>query len=119
MAKPSCIRRPSRVRKFRTIVLPFLLVLLGSVASASVSAAPKLPEFTKDASTSNSFAPQAGITLRQATDIAKSHTNGGRVLSADRMQKPQGAEYRVRVLVDGERVVTFTVDSAGQVRQRR
>ena len=36
-----------------------------------------------------------------------------------RMQKRLGTEYRVRMLVDGERVVTVTVDPQGRVRDRR
>ncbi len=64
------------------------------------------------------FAPQPGVGLEQATQIARRHT-GGRVLSATPLQRSSGTEYRVRMLVDGERVVTVTVDASGQVKKKR
>lgn len=61
---------------------------------------------------------QPGINLREATAIARKHT-GGKVLSANPRQRGAVMEYRVRMLVDGARVVTVTVDNHGQVRERR
>ncbi len=80
---------------------------------------PNLNGITKEASaSSNYFAPQPGVTLKQATAIARKHT-GGKVLSANPRKLGGVTEYRVRMLVDGERVVTLTVDSEGQIRERR
>jgi uncharacterized membrane protein YkoI len=60
------------------------------------------------------FAPAAGISIDKATAIARKHT-GGRVLSATPKQRSNGTVYRVRMLVDGQRVVTVTVDQTGRV----
>lgn len=68
----------------------------------------------KPSSARQSFAPAPGISLEKATSIARKHT-GGRVLSASPRVRSQGTEYRVRMLVDGERVVTVTVDHRGRV----
>ncbi len=122
MAKPSCIRRPFQRWQLKTYaVRPVVLSLffLVFVSGGTAIAAPKIQDLTKDASTQNGFAPQPGLSLKEATRIAKTYTGGGRVLSASPMLKPQGVEYRVRMLVDGERVVTITVDNRGRVRQRR
>ncbi len=63
------------------------------------------------------FAPQPGVSLEQATQKARQAT-GGRVLSASPRQRSNGTEYRVRLLVDGERVITVTVDSRGRVKKK-
>ena len=68
--------------------------------------------------TSNSFAPTPGISLEKATRIAREHT-GGRVLSSTFRQRASGSEYRVRMLVDGERVITVTVDHKGRIKNKR
>ena len=101
------------------------VVLVGCLAAmmsftAYSQAAPALPtlqDFTKDAS-SNSFTTRSRVSLKQATGIARKHT-GGRVLSAHTKQRGAAVEYRVRMLVNGERVVTVTVDQSGHVRDRR
>ncbi len=100
--------------------MPLAPVLMGvwlSVACVGpVWAAEKqtdLPSM-KPSSARQSFAPAPGISLEQATSIARKHT-GGRVLSASPRVRSQGTEYRVRMLVDGERVVTVTVDHRGRV----
>ena len=68
---------------------------------------------------SNSFFAQpASISLKQATKIAKEHT-GGRVLSASPKRRGEQVEYRVRMLVNGERVRTVVVDGRGNVVSRR
>ena len=64
------------------------------------------------------FAPQPGVGIERATQIARKHT-GGRVISATPLQRSDGTEYRVRMLVDGERVVTVTVDASGRVKKKR
>lgn len=65
------------------------------------------------------FAPTkpAGISAQQATAIVRQHT-GGRVLSTNPRQVGQFMHYRVRVLVNGERVVTLTVDQRGRIARR-
>ncbi len=96
-------------------------MLLGAVPVVHAQEAkriPKIQDLTKDAHAPAYFAPQTSISLQEATAIARRHT-GGRVLSANPMQKRLGTEYRVRMLVDGERVVTVTVDPQGRVRDRR
>ena len=70
-----------------------------------------------DASSSY-FAPAPGIGIQQATDIVRRDI-GGRVLSANPRRVGQNTQYRVRVLVDGERVVTVTVDHNGRILRRR
>ena len=66
----------------------------------------------------NGFAPAPGISIEQATAIARKHT-GGRVLSATPKQRSSGTEYRVRMLVDGERVMTVVVDHQGRIKNKR
>ncbi len=63
------------------------------------------------------FAPRPGVSLEQATQRARQAT-GGRVLSATPRQRSNGTEYRVRLLVDGERVITVTVDPRGRVKRK-
>ncbi len=66
----------------------------------------------------NGFAPAPGISIEQATAIARKHT-GGRVLSATPKQRSSGMEYRIRMLVDGERVMTVVVDHQGRIKNKR
>lgn len=100
-------------------LLAVTLMLVASCFSYSAVAQPlpNLNSISKDASTSY-MAPAPGISLQQATAIARKHT-GGKVLSANPRQRGLLTEYRVRMLVDGERVVTLTVDNEGQIRNRR
>ena len=101
------------------MMLGLVLAVL-TVAVPQANAADGLPtvrDLTRDAA-SNSFAPQTRVSLKQATVIARNHT-GGRVLSANTKQRGTLVEYRVRMLVNGERVVTVTVDQNGEVRERR
>ena len=99
------------------VLKPVLLSLWLSVGcTGAVWAAQEqtdLPSM-KPSSARQSFAPTPGISLEKATSIARKHT-GGRVLSASPRVRSQGTEYRVRMLVDGERVVTVTVDHRGRV----
>lgn len=100
----------------RLFVLP---VLLGCLV-LPVAAAPARNELKDLAnpSGSSSFAPAPSISLEKATSIARRHT-GGRVLSTTPKQRSAGTEYRVRMLVDGERVVTVTVDHKGRIKNKR
>ena len=61
----------------------------------------------------------AGVSLRQAMAIARENT-GGRVLSSKSFNSGnQGAQiHQIRLLVDGERVITVVVDAQGRVRRR-
>lgn len=68
--------------------------------------------------TSSFFSSPSGVSLRQATAIARKHT-GGRVLSANSLERSGQVEHRVRMLVNGERVVTVTVDHEGQIKHKR
>ena len=69
-------------------------------------------------SAGHGFAPMPGISIDQATSIARKQV-GGRVLSATPKQRGNNTVYRVRLLVDGERVVTVTVDQQGSVKGNR
>ena len=75
----------------------------------------------KDLATPNGqsgFVSSPGISMEKATAIARRHT-GGRVLSASPQNRKAGTSYKVRMLVDGERVVTVTVDHQGRVKGKR
>ena len=113
------LRRPRTSPAFVALCL-FLVMLCAAFYASSAQAANGLPtikDLTKDAS-AQSFAPQSRISLKEATSIAREHV-GGRVLSANTKQRGAQVEYRVRMLVNGERVVTVTVDHNGEVRERR
>ena len=72
----------------------------------------------QQAPAANGFAPAPGISIERATAIARKHT-GGRVLSATPKQRSSGTEYRIRMLVDGERVTTVVVDQRGRIKNKR
>jgi len=98
----------------KALVLTSLMTCL----STSVLAGPNtvdLDALVAPAST-NSFAPAAGISVEQATTIARRHTRG-RVLSTTPKRMANGMAYKVRMLVDGERVVTLLVGPKGRVRK--
>ncbi len=99
----------------RGIALVALLVTSLSGAYAQDADVP--PGLAKDASSSY-FSPSPGIGIKQATAIVR-ESIGGRVLSASPRQVGQHMQYRVRVLVDGERVITVTVDQNGRILRRR
>jgi len=69
-------------------------------------------------SSGQSFAPAPGISIDKATSLARQKV-GGRVLSATPKQRGGNTVYRVRMLVDGERVITVTVDQQGRVKGGR
>ena len=109
--------------RFRVYVLSAAAVVLLLTLTISGHAAQRADE-TRELkelrglgnNASSQFAPQPGISLEQATQKARKAT-GGRVLSASPRQRSTGTEYRVRLLVDGERVITVTVDSRGRVKK--
>jgi hypothetical protein len=108
----------------RFLVLPLLLACLALPVEAASSHNDKRNETRNELkdlanpSGSSSFAPAPGISVEKATSIARRAT-GGRVLSATPKQRSAGTEYRVRMLVDGERVVTVTVDHKGRIKNKR
>ncbi len=105
-----------RLKLWFSAALPVLLTCL----ALPLEAAPgrdKLDDLSQPPGTS-SFAESPGISIEKATSIARKHT-GGRVLSATPRQRSAGTEYRVRMLVDGERVITVTVDHKGRVKNKR
>ena len=112
--------RPEKGLQFLTptsLLAALVIFLIIALPGFTAQAQPKIKDISTDTS-SSFFAPPPGITLKQATAIARKHT-GGRVLSADPRQRGEVMEYRVRVLIDGERVVTLMVDENGRVRNRR
>ena len=95
-------------------LLPFLLLALWF---GPAHARPPLEGIVKDASSNNLVAPN-GISLKQATAIARSET-GGRVLSAKPYRRGGAVGYQVRLLIDGERVVNVIVDADGRVKTKK
>ncbi len=93
------------------VVLPVLLVCLNTPVHAAQARNGQPPN-------SSGFTSTPGISIERATAIARRET-GGRVLSATPKQRSTGTEYRIRMLVDGERVITVTVDERGRVKNRR
>lgn len=100
--------------------LVMLLVLVVALLALPLQAAESRDDMDRleHPRSSLGFAPAAGISIDKATAIARKHT-GGRVLSATPKQLSSGTVYRVRMLVDGERVVTVTVDQTGRVKGGR
>jgi uncharacterized membrane protein YkoI len=73
--------------------------------------------------TNNFVQPTRGsgriIGLNQAIRIAQEES-GGQVLSAKSVRRPNGVlHHKVRVLVDGQRVMTMVVDQNGRLRRGR
>ena len=62
---------------------------------------------------------RSGVSVRRAIALAQEET-GGRVLSSKSFNGgAQGAQiYQIRLLVEGERVITVVVDAKGRVRRR-
>jgi len=106
---------PTTQRYFKRACSALLLALVMACA-ASVHAAEHRNH--QGAPSGNSFAPAPGISIEKATAIARKHT-GGRVLSATPKTRSSGTEYRIRMLVDGERVMTVVVDPKGRIKNKR
>ena len=112
---------PASIRYLRTLLLA---LALSCSAAAPVMAAQGYgsgPSGTGPNGTgpngANSFlSNQAGISPREAAAIARRQHHQGRVLSVKPNQSIKG--YRVRMLVDGGRVVTVNVDGKGRVRDK-
>ncbi|MCH1550219.1 MAG: PepSY domain-containing protein [Pseudomonadales bacterium] len=102
-----------RLRTLSVIPLTFLLASWAAAQERSID----LPDLSPPPA-SQGFAPAPGLTLDKATAIAR-RSVGGRVLSATPDQRLSGRVYHVRMLVEGTRVVTVTVDERGQVKQRK
>ncbi len=94
------------------------LVLLWLLMAALPGHAKRAAENEGAAAPSHYFSPATGISLQQATTIARQAT-GGRVLSAAPEVRGSKTEYRVRVLVDGARVRTVVVDDQGRIKSER
>ena len=103
-----------------TMLLALILgaaTMLGSMPADAAQGRNPLKELAKPQNGANSFAPRSSISLERATTIARQRT-GGRVLSATEARRGGMPEYRIRMLVDGERVVTVVVDDSGRIRNR-
>lgn len=113
------IRNPSRRLLVRAGVL-----LMSALLSLSVHAAEPRDGLSSVEQPRNglnrgqSFAPSPGISIDKATSLARQKV-GGRVLSTTPKQRGGNTIYRVRMLVDGERVITVTVDQQGRVKGGR
>jgi hypothetical protein len=99
----------------RLVLLPLLLAMLASPLQAAERKG--LQDLSRGPAGS-SFAPAPGISIEKATAIARKHT-GGRVLSASPKTRATGTDYQIRMLVDGERVITVTVDHQGRIKNKR
>ncbi|MEM7079277.1 MAG: hypothetical protein AAF513_11675 [Pseudomonadota bacterium] len=109
--------RVSAVRRVRHLTgcIAVVLALLSSTSWAQTR--DDLKGMSQDANSYFVPAKPVGISAEQATAIVREHT-GGRVLSTNSRQVGQFMHYRVRVLVNGERVVTLTVDQRGRINRR-
>lgn len=93
-----------------------LCVLLGAALLAA-------PLRAQELEIRSSFAPVqsdtvvAAISVEEATRLVRKQT-GGRVLNAEPSFLRGQAGVKVRVLVDGARVVTLFVDDEGRIRGR-
>jgi ribosomal protein L34 len=93
----------------------YLLIGLLIVCAGSVQAHATL--LVVGASQANNYVNDHGSSqARRAAVAARSHV-GGRVISVKPEKRNSG--YRVRMLVDGGRVVTVEVDAKGRVRADR
>lgn len=106
-------------RRLKAVVLSALLILVQGLFVSASYARGDLQDITPKSNSSNFFSPAAGgVSLQKATAIVRKST-GGRVLSATTNHRSSGIEHRVRVLVDGERVITVTVGANGRIKGRR
>jgi len=103
-------------RPWTTLKHGLVGVLLLSAVTGAVAADPRPgPTIVPQ---SRAFAPPLGISIDQATAIARQQT-GGRVLSAAPQTQGTRTAYRIRLLVDGQRVVTVVVDAEGRIKNKR
>lgn len=94
-------------------VLPFFVLLGAAMTAAPGHAAPG-----QDYGRPSHFTQPAGVSVEHATSIVREKI-GGRVLSAGPVQRHGERMVRVRLLVEGERVITVFVDDRGHIDSRR
>ena len=114
--RPSFNKRSSFNKRYWAVVFS---VVLACLSLPAVAAQGDLG--LKDLATpkgQSGFVSSSGISMEKATSIARRNT-GGRVLSASPQKRKAGTSYKVRMLVDGERVVTVTVDHQGRIKGKR
>ncbi len=112
-------RRRDSKQRLKAVVLPALLILVQGLFVSVGHARDDLKDLRPKSNSSHFFSPAAGgVSLQKATALVRKST-GGRVLSATTNHRSSGIEHRVRVLVDGERVITVTVDANGRIKGRR
>ncbi len=95
-------------------LVSMLALLLVSLGSAQVATAEITHLAAAQSSASNYVGNQPGVSKSQAAAAARSEV-GGRVISVKPRKGSQG--YRVRMLVEGGRVVTVNVDGKGRVKK--
>ena len=99
------------------------LILLWVTGSAAVAqerrAAVAAPKLVAPAALVKTPSKRARVSMRRAIELAQQEV-GGRVLSTKSFNSGgQGAQiYQIRLLVEGERVITVVVDAKGRVRRR-
>ena len=88
------------------------MITVATAGAAPMAEAHVVGMFQAQTKSNNYFSDQAGVSQRQAASAARSKI-GGKVISV----KPEknGKGYRVRLLVEGGRVVTVQVDPKGRV----
>ena len=96
---------------------------VGHTGSAAVAqerrAAVAAPKLVAPAALVKTPSKRARVSMRRAIELAQQEV-GGRVLSTKSFNSGgQGAQiYQIRLLVEGERVITVVVDAKGRVRRR-
>jgi hypothetical protein len=102
-------------RKRLLATLTLCCLLAGSVLATDAQAGEERGGRVQNGASSYFSSNPPGVSLQKATAMVRKRT-GGRVLSATTRQNNGGEEHLVRVLVDGERVVTMVVDDQGRIR---
>ena len=108
--------------------MKFEYVLVGTILACTTGGPIFAQEDRAPAGSPKALVPSAlgktpgklgGVSARQAITLAQEET-GGRVLSSKAFNSGgQGAKiYQIRLLVEGERVITVVVDAKGRVRRR-
>ena len=100
--------------KMLAVLVTLVIAATMTLSSPAANAAQGYTDITQKAG-NNYMANPAGISAKQAATAARNHIEG-RVLSVKPHSKNNG--YRVKLLVDGGRVVTVNVDGNGRVRGR-
>jgi hypothetical protein len=107
--------------KFEYVLVGMLLVCItgGSIFAQEGRAPAGTPKALVPSALVKAPSKRGGVSVRQAITLAQEET-GGRVLSSKSFNSGgQGAKiYQIRLLVEGERVITVVVDAKGRVRRR-